>query len=121
MTIGKYLVLAAIVLAAPVSVMAQDAEAKFWLKGASGNLQGCIAADPTFTREQTFRLANGQAEVKMAGGVTVKMKLVRPDVYAGDFDLGRLNLHMVADLAATPKTLTVTNQDLGCKWSAVKE
>lgn len=121
MSIGKYLVLAATVLAMPVSVLAQDVEAKFWLKGASGNLQGCIAADPTFTREQTFKLANGQAEVRMAGGVTVKMKPVRPDVYAGDFDLGRLNLHMVADLAATPKTLTVTNQDLGCKWSAVKE
>ena len=36
-------------------------------------------------------------------------------------DLGRMNLNMVADLAATPKSLTVTNRDLGCKWSAVKE
>ena len=117
----KHLVLATIALALPAAAMAQDAEFKFWLKGASDNIQGCIAAEPAFTREQTFVLANGEAEVKMAGGVHVKMKLERPNVYVGNFDLGRLNLHMVADLSATPKSLTVTNQDLGCKWSAVKE
>ena len=49
------------------------------------------------------------------------MKPVRPDVYEGDFDLGRMNLDIVADLASTPKTLTVSNKNLGCKWSAVKE
>lgn len=121
MTIGKFFALATTALALPVAAGAQDAEVTFWLKGAPGNIQGCIAADPSFTREQTFKLTNGQAEVRSAGGINVKLKLVRPSVYAGDFDLGRMNLHMVADLAATPKTLTVTNQDLGCKWSAVKE
>lgn len=121
MTIGKFLVLAATFLALPAAARAQDAEVTFWLKGASGNIQGCIAADPTFTREQTFKLVNGQAEVRMAGGIYIKLKPVRPNVYAGDFDLGRMNLHMVADLAATPKSLTVTNQNLGCKWSAIKE
>ncbi len=121
MTIGKYAVLAAVALALPGAAMAQDAEVKFWLKAAPGNIQGCIAADPQFTREHTFTLKSGQAEVAMPGNIHVKLKLVRPNVYSGDFDLGRLNLNMVADLAATPKSLTVTNRDLGCKWSAVKE
>ena len=121
MTIGKYVVLAAVALALPGAAMAQDAEVKFWLKGAPGNIQGCIAADPQFTREHTFTLKGGEAVVTAAGGVDTKLKLVRPNVYAADFDLGRMNLNMVADLAATPKSLTVTNRDLGCKWSAVKE
>ncbi len=89
MTIGKYVVLAAVALALPGAVMAQDAEAKFWLKGAPNNIQGCIAADPQFTREHTFTLKSGQAEVSMPGNIHVKLKLVRPNVYTGDFDLGR--------------------------------
>ncbi len=121
MTIGKYVALAAIALALPTSVVAQDAEVKFWLKGAPGNIQGCIAADPQFTGEHIFILKGGQAEVRAPGGVLIKLKLVRPNVYSGDFDLGRMNLNMMADLAATPKSLTVTNRDLGCKWSAIKE
>jgi hypothetical protein len=121
MSMGKYVVLAAFALVLPGNVLAQDAEAKFWLKGAPNNIQGCIAADPQFTREHTFTLKNGQAEVRMPGNVHVKLKLARPNIYTGDFDLGRLNLDMVVDMAATPKTLTVTEKNLGCKWSAVKE
>ena len=45
-------------LDAQMFAMAQDAEIKFWLKGAPNNIQGCIAADPSFTREQTFLLAS---------------------------------------------------------------
>lgn len=118
---GKSLVFAAFALGLPASVLAQDAEANFWLKGAPNNIQGCIAADPQFTREHTFTLKNGQAEVKMPGNVHVKLKLAQPNIYTTDFDLGRLNLHMVVDMAATPKSLTVTEKNLGCKWSAVKQ
>ncbi len=121
MTIAKHFVLVAFASALPSAVMAQDAEVTFWLKGAPNNIQGCIAADSQFTREHTFTLKGGQAEVRMPGNIHVKLKLVRPNVYTGDFDLNRLNLDMVADLAATPKTLTVTEKHLGCKWSAVKE
>jgi hypothetical protein len=121
MTIGKYVVLAAMTLAVPAPVLAQDAEVKFWLEGASSNIQGCIAADSQFTREHTFTLKGGQAEVSMPGNVHVKLKPVRASVYAGDFELGRLNLHMIVDLTPTPKTLTVTEKNLGCKWSAVRK
>jgi hypothetical protein len=121
MTVAKYLVLAAVASVLPAAAIAQDAEVKFWLKSAPGNIQGCIAADSQFTREHTFTLKGGQAEVRMPGNIHVKLKLARPNVYTGDFDLGRLNLDMVADLAATPATLTVTEKSLGCKWSAVKQ
>lgn len=121
MTITKYLVLATVALALPSAAMAQDAEVKFWLKAAPNNIQGCIEADPQFTREHTFTLKGGQAEVTMPGNIHVKLKLARPNIYTTDFVLGRLHLDMSVDLAATPKTLTVTSKSLGCKWSAVKE
>ncbi|MBI3197317.1 MAG: hypothetical protein HYZ40_07370 [Rhodospirillales bacterium] len=121
MTIAKHLALAVFAAVLPSAVLAQDAEVKFWLKAAPGNIQGCIAADPQFTREHTFTLKGGLAEVSMPGNIHVKLKLTKPNIYAGDFVLGRLNLHMVADLAATPKSLMVTEKSLGCKWSAVKE
>ena len=121
MTLAKYAALAAVALALPSAVLAQDAEAKFWLKSAPNNIQGCIAADPQFTREHTFTLKGGLAEVSMPGNIHVKLKPAQPNIYAGDFVLGGLNLHMVADLAATPKTLTVTEKSLGCKWSAIKQ
>ena len=38
-----------------------------------------------------------------------------------DFQLGGLHLHFVADLAVTPRTLDVSEKNLGCKWTAKKE
>ena len=38
------------------------------------------------------------------------MKLARPNVYATDFSLGGVRLDVVADLSATPKSLTVTEK-----------
>ena len=121
MSIGKYLALVVAASALPVAVLAQNAEVHFWLKGSPNSISGCVAADPSFTRDHTFLLTNGQAEIKSAGGINIKLKSSRPGVYTGDFDLGRMNLNIVADVASTPKTLTVTSQDGGCKWSAVKE
>ena len=120
MTIAKYLALVAVAAALPTAAIAQNAEVHFWLQGAPNNIQGCIAADPSFTRDHTFLLTNGQAEIKSAGGINIKLKQSRPGVYTGDFDLGRMNLDIVADLTGTLKTLTVTNQNLGCRWSAIK-
>jgi hypothetical protein len=121
MTVAERLACVTLAVLLPVAAVAQDAQVQFWLKGDPKNIQGCIAADPSFTREHTFLLVNGQAEIKSAGGINIKMKPVRANVYRGDFDLGRMNLDVVADLSATPKTLTVTNPDLGCKWTAQRE
>jgi hypothetical protein len=108
-------------LAPPVAALAQDGEAQFWLKGSPNNIQGCIAADPSFTRKHTFTLQNGQARITAAGGISSGMKEVKPGVYETSYVLGQLNLTIVADLNATPKSLTVTDRNLGCRWSAVKE
>ena len=76
MTIAKYLALAGFAVALPAAVLAQDGEVKFWLQAAPNNLQGCIAADPQFTREHTFTLKGGQAEVEPCQETsTSKLKL----------------------------------------------
>ena len=103
----------------PTAVSAQSVN--FWLAAQPGNIQGCIAADPQFTREHTFTLKDGQAEITAPGGIKEKMKLVRPNVYETEYQLGRLHLIYVADLSATPPTLNVTEKNLGCKWTAKKQ
>jgi hypothetical protein len=99
----------------------QDRSVDFRLAAAPNNISGCIAADPQFTRVHTFTLKGGQAELTSPGGIQTKLKLERPSVYESDYELGRMNLHLVADLAATPPSLTVTERNLGCKWMGVKQ
>jgi hypothetical protein len=113
--------LACIALAALLPAAASAQSVNFWLAAQPGNIQGCIAADPQFTREHTFTLKDGQAEITGPGGLKEQMKPVRPNVYETDYQLGRLHLHYVADLSVTPHTLTVTEKSLGCKWTAKKE
>jgi hypothetical protein len=113
--------LAAVALATLLPSVALAQSVNFWLAALPGNIQGCIAADPQFTREHTLTVKDGEAELTSPGGINTKLKQVRPNVYETDFVLGRLNLHLVADLAATPKTLNVTEKNLGCKWTAKKE
>lgn len=119
----KMIKIAALALAgvAPVAASAQNADVKFWLKGDPKNIQGCISVDSSFTREHTFLMVNGQAEIKSAGGINVKLKQRANGVYTGDYDMGRMNLNIVANIASQPKMLTVTTQNLGCKWAAVRE
>jgi len=57
--LGPAIVCASVML--PLLAMAQDGSAKFWLKGSSNNIQGCLAADPQFTREHTITVQNGEA------------------------------------------------------------
>lgn len=108
-------------LALSTSAFAQSGEANFWLKGSPNNIQGCVAFDPQFTRKHTFHLVNGQASITSPGGINTKLVLVRPDVYQEQVQQGQLNMIIVADLAATPKTLSIKDSKMGCAWSAVKE
>ena len=100
---------------------APDMQADFWLKGGVNNLTDCIAFDPQFTRKHVFTLRNGQAEIHAPGGLNTSLSPVRPGVYQTRLQLGRLNMLVTADVASTPKTLTVQDSNLGCSWSAVKE
>src|ERR1044072_2723890 len=119
MNIVHRLVCVAVAALLPAAASAQSAN--FRLAALPGNIQGCIAADPQFTRVHVFAVKDGEAEITAAGGVQLKMKLTRPNVYEGDYQLGSLHLHYVADLAATPATLTFSEKNLGCKWAAKKE
>ena len=121
MTIAKSIVVASLMILLPPLAWAQDMSVQFRLAAAPNNIQGCIAADPQFTRVHTFTLKGGQAELTSPGGIDTKLKVARPNVYESNYELGRLNLHLVADLAATPPSLTVTEKNLGCKWMGVKQ
>lgn len=120
MKLANRLACAALAAALPAVAAAQQSVG-FWLAALPGNIQGCLRADPQFTKEHVFTLKDGQGEIASAGGIHIKMKPTRPNVYEGDYQLGGLNLHFVADLAATPRTLNVTEKNLGCKWTAKKE
>ena len=120
MTLANRLACIAFVVLLPAAASAQES-VKFWLAALPGNIQGCIAADPQFTREHTFTLKDGQAEITSPGGINTKLKLVKPNIYETDYELGRLHVHVVADLSVTPRTLNVTEKNLGCKWTAKEE
>ena len=120
MNFANRLVCVALAALLPAAAEAQQSVG-FWLAAQPGNIQGCIRADPQFTKEHVFTLKDGQAEVTSAGGIRIVMKPTKPNIYEGDFQLGGLNLHFVADLAATPRTLTASEKNLGCKWTAKKE
>jgi hypothetical protein len=121
MTITCRLAAAALAVLLPVAASAQsNVQAKFWLAAQPGNIQGCIAADPQFTREHTLTVSDGVAELTSPGGINTKLKMVRPNVYETSYELGRLNLQLLADLSVTPPTLTVTEKNLGCKWAGKK-
>ncbi len=121
MGVRSMAVAAALVALASSAQAQQNIEAKFWFKENPNNISGCISADSSFTRVHTFTLVNGQAELKSAGGIDVKLKPVRPNVYQGNFDLGRMNLIYTADFTQTPPRLDAQTKEGGCKWSAVKE
>lgn len=121
MSVARHIACLALAALLPAVAMAEDVTAQFRLVAAPNNITGCIAADPQFTRVHTFTVKNGQAELTTPGGINTRMKLEKPNVYATDYNLGQLNLHIVADLAATPPSLTVDDKNLGCKWTAKKQ
>ncbi|WP_421994618.1 hypothetical protein [Reyranella sp.] len=119
MNLARRLACLAVLGLLPAVASAQQS-VKFRLAAQPGNIQGCIAADPQFTREHTLTVAGGEAELTSPGGVNTKLKATKPNVFETDYAQGRLHLHLVADLAASPPTLTVTEKNLGCKWMAVR-
>jgi hypothetical protein len=120
MAASKSSVLIAIAMLLPTVAAAQDSVTEFRLAQDPKNVQGCTALDPSMTRVHTLTIKGGQAEIKSAGGIDDKMKLVRPNVYETVFALAGARLDVVADLGAKPKTLTVTDKNRGCKWMAVQ-
>ena len=120
MIFANRLVCVALATLLPAAAAAQQSVG-FWLAAQPGNIQGCLRADPQFTKEHVFTLKDGKAEITSAGGIRIAMKPTKPNVYEGEYKLGGLHLNFVADLAATPRTLNASEKNLGCKWTAKKE
>lgn len=95
-----------------------DSVTKFTLALQPDSISGCILTDPSMTRPMTLTVRNNQAELVTAGGVHGTMMRVAPNVYAGGFALGQRNLSFRADLSTSPKRLTVTTPEGGCRWAA---
>lgn len=110
--------LAAALALLPAMASAQNSTTEFRLALDPGSIQGCMRLDSSMGRVHTLTLKDGQATIKSAGGIDDKLRMTRPKVYEGTLQLGGARLDIVADLAATPKSLTATNRDLGCKWTA---
>jgi hypothetical protein len=119
MTAARCALLAAVAALLPMVAAAQDAAVEFRLAQDPKNVQGCTSLDSAMTRVHTLTIKGGQAELKSAGGIDDQMKLVRPNVYQTTFALAGARLLIVADLSASPKTLTVSDSNRGCKWTAV--
>jgi hypothetical protein len=83
------------------------------------NPAGCTRFDAALSRVHTFRATGDTASVTSAGGITSNMTQTSPGVYTTDFSMGGTTLRVVANAASSPKSLTVTEPRLGCRWSAV--
>lgn len=83
------------------------------------NPAGCTRFDAALSRVHTLRAAGDMVSVTSAGGITSNMTQTSPGVYTTDFSMGGTTLRVVANAASSPKSLTITEPRLGCRWSAV--
>ena len=97
-------------------VWAQDRSIQFRLEPDAANSTECHEIDNDMSRVHTLAIKGDQAEIMSAGGLQHKLTMERPNVYSGDTKIGTTSLRIMADLGATPPTLTVTKPR--CKWNA---
>jgi hypothetical protein len=111
----------AVSLAGPFSAeaAAQDAAIQFRVVATDRNPAACQRFDAALSRVHTFTPTANGASLRSAGGVNSEMAQTTPKVYTTNFSLGGTTLNVVADAAKSPKTLTVTEPRLGCRWNAI--
>ena len=83
------------------------------------NPAGCRRFDTSLSRVHTFQATGDGATVTSAGGVSSTMTRTAPGIYTTEASLGSTTLRVVADAASTPKSLTVSEPRLGCRWTAI--
>jgi hypothetical protein len=72
------------------------------------------------SRGHTFRATGNTASITAANGITRNMTQTSPGVYVADnFTWGQVTFQHVVDTTGSPKSLTVTEPNVGCRWSAV--
>ena len=76
------------------------------------SIVNCSLADPGMTRPMTLTVQNDSGTLLTEGGIHYGLTRVAPNVYAGgDW------IKIRADLARTPKTLSVGTNDGRCIWA----
>lgn len=86
---------------------------------AKGNPSACTTLDASMSRVHSVTVTGDKAALKSSGGINDTLKQTQPKVYKTTFALSGARLEIVADTAATPKTLEAVEPKLGCRWSAV--
>jgi hypothetical protein len=109
------------ILLPSVAGAAEDSVTRYRLAADPSNMTTCRALDPALGRPHTITVKDGDVEITSAGGIEGRMREVRAGAYSVVFELSGQRLDVVADLSAAPKTLTVTERQLGCKWRANPE
>src|SRR3990167_9886817 len=98
--------------------VAQDGAIQFRLAAATGNPSNCIRYDSTLSRVHTLTVTGDKATLKSAGGVNETLKQTAPMVYKSTAQLAGTMLAIFADASKSPRTLTITETNLGCRWAA---
>jgi hypothetical protein len=110
-----------VVLLPSVAGAAEDSVTRYRLSAEQSNATTCKALDPALARPHTITVKNGDVEITSAGGIEGRMREVRAGVYSVVFELSGLRLDVIADLSRSPKSLTVSDRQFGCKWQATPE
>ena len=111
--------MAALLAAMALPAVAQDGAIQFRLAAATGNPSNCIRYDSTLSRVHTLTVTGDKATLKSAGGVNETLKQTAPMVYKSTAQLAGTMLAIVADASKSPRTLTITETNLGCRWAAI--
>jgi hypothetical protein len=92
---------------------------EFRMVPAQGNPAGCFQLDAAMSRVHTVTPMGNDATIRSAGGINDTLKQTAPNIYTTRFRLGSVTLDVVADASRMPRTLTVTEPKVGCRWNAV--
>ena len=111
--------IALVAIVATAGASAQNAPIEFRLVGAKANPSGCLSLDGSLSRVHTVTLMGDKAMLKAAGGVNDTLKQTSPGIYKTRIGMGGVNLDVVADASASPKTLEMVEASRGCHWNAV--
>ena len=99
--------------------LAQGVPIEFRLAPAAGNPSTCTQIDAAMSRVHTVTPMGSEATIRSAGGINDTLKQTSPNIYTTQFRLGSVTLDVVADASKMPRTLSVTEPKLGCRWNAI--
>jgi hypothetical protein len=106
--------------ASAASVAAPGAPIEFRVVRDERNPTGCTRFDAQLSLGHTFRATGNTASLTSASGLTSNMTQTSPGVYTTDYyTFGSVRLRAIVNAASSPKSLTVTEPRVSCRWDAV--